>query len=56
MKAEQQRANQFRIRFMNLLRNIAYNLRSINTSEETIDKMIIKFIQSLSWNKIIIYN
>ena len=49
-------ANLFRIRFMDLLRIIANNLRSINTSEETIDKMIIKFIQSLSWNKIIIYN
>ena len=48
-------ANLFRIRFMDLLRNIANNLRSINTSEETINKMIIKFIQSLSWNKIIIY-
>jgi hypothetical protein len=41
---------------MDLLRHIANNLRSINTSEETIDKIIIKFIQSLSWNKIIIYN
>lgn len=47
--------NQFRIRVMYLLRNIANNLRSINTSEETIDKMIIKFIQSLNWNTIIEY-
>ena len=47
--------NQFRIRIMDLLKNLAYNLREINTNEETIDRMIIKFIKSLSWKSIIEY-
>jgi hypothetical protein len=47
--------NQFKIRVMYLLNNIENNLRSINTSKDTVDKIIIKFIQSLNWNNIIEY-
>jgi len=46
--------NEFRIIFMDIIQNIQNTLREIDIDEDIIDEVVIKFIKSLYWNKIIL--
>ena len=46
--------NEFRIIFMGIIQNIQNKLREINVNEDIIDEVVIKFVKSLYWNKVIL--
>ena len=44
----------YRIIFMSMIQDLQNRLRGINIDEDIIDEVIIKFVKSLFWNKIIL--
>ena len=44
----------YRIIFMSMIQDLQNRLRGINIDEDIIDEVIIKFVKSLYWNKIIL--
>ena len=46
--------NEFRIIFMDIIQDLQNRLREIDIDEDIIDEVVIKFIKSLYWNKIIL--
>jgi hypothetical protein len=46
--------NEFRIIFMGIIQDLQNRLKEIDIDEDIIDEVVIKFVKSLYWNKIIL--